>query len=221
MLHLPTIESFENAIRTAASDRYLVEESKWNKDELLDEPYPADIMVKILRLKRLNNKLAGWKTIIIGIIGKIDAESLEFKGELRQILKISAHTREKLTEAEPYDLYLFLGVLNPPENDGPCMRLEATEQFCRKYVLRPNETIEDLIERTFLSRFENQKEKIEPLQDPLILALRETQSSSPEHFWLESRYQNMWKNALISGETADTLIEMLFEEIPQDSKNDE
>jgi hypothetical protein len=153
MANPATVNSFLEAIQSAAQGRYHIEENLFEElsaDAIqgIDQPAPA---VKIIRLQRQHREDAGRKTMIIAIVDRIESRERGDNEQLERVLTLAANIRAELLGAEPYDLYLFLGVKNPPANNDPCLRLEATEQFCRKYVLRPDESVHDLLERTFLS----------------------------------------------------------------------
>lgn len=223
MANPPTVNSFLEAIQSAAQGRYrfaedVFEEVLFDAIQGVDQPAPA---VKIIRLQRLNHDDAGWKTMIIAIVDRIESRERGDNEQLERVLTLAANIRAELLGAEPYDLYLLLGINNSPANIDPCLRLEATEQFCRKYVLRPEETVHDLLERTFLGTPAENSEITIQIQDPLIAALRATQTSGTEHQWFTIQQQEIWREALLSGETADALIEMLFVENESDIHEDE
>lgn len=73
------------------------------------------------------------------------------------------------------------------------LRIESTEQFCRKYVLRPTETLENFLERTFLAK-PNAVIKELLSTDPLIKSFLAVQS---ENNWFNSEEQKKWKEALL------------------------
>ena len=82
----------------------------------------------------------------------------------------------------------------------------GSEDICRKFVLRPNETIESFIERTFLK----QVEAPQPLdlgQDPLISAF----SGLEEQFdWFSEAEKARWKEAFGSGASGSDLFDALI-----------
>lgn len=74
-----------------------------------------------------------------------------------------------------------------------CIRIEATEQLCRKYVLLPNETINSFFERTFLSKIVEEKTQIRG-KDPLDYALS---SIRKDFAWLSDEMEIEWKKCFL------------------------
>lgn len=158
---------------------------------------------EILRIKRLGIKVDSWKTLVLIEIESDDENNI--KVELKKAISWLALVKESLLGAESTDLYLFLA-FNSKVNIEECLRIESTEQFCRKYVLLPNEEIPDFVNRTFLQKLLNSTDTIKG-EDPLERAFSETVA---QHSWLTPEIQKRWKKAfadLSGSELFDALLE--------------
>ena len=190
-------------ISNIINDRYVFDDKKGFKEELLSLSDENLKHKEILRIKRLRTKVDRWKTIVFV---EIEAESeKEIKVELKKTFRWIASIKENLLGAESTDLYLFLA-FNCDITTEECLRIESTEQFCRKYVLLPNEKISDFINRTFLQKLVSIKDDVES-KDPLERAFSNT---LVQHSWLTPEIQRRWKKAfteLSGSELFDALIE--------------
>lgn len=158
---------------------------------------------QILRIKRLKTEIDLWKTLIF--IEITDDSENEIKAGLKGALSWVASIKEKLVEPEATDLYLFLA-FNLEISAEECLRIESTEQFCRKYVLLPHEDFSDFINRTFLQKLTSSKSTSEST-DPLERAFSDTFAQFP---WLTPEVQKKWKKAfseLSGSELFDQLLE--------------
>jgi hypothetical protein len=134
---------------------------------------------------------------------------------LRNALQWAALCKEALLDPETSDIYLFItwiGDNNPSIEE--CLRIEANEDFCRKLVLRPNETIELFVERTFLKKIDV-SEPLDLGQDPLISAF----SGFEEYFsWFDQAEKNRWKDAFNSVASGSDLFDVLITHKPENNE---
>lgn len=195
-MKLKEIES--EILKTLGSD-YETQQNE-SSDELFS--YASDDLIskKIIRFQRNSEiskyKTDYWKTLLI--------VELEDQNSLKMALDWVVLAKESLLDPETADIYLFL-VFNSEVSVEDCLRIEATEQFCRKYVLLPNECISEFVNRTFLQRFDDSSATIEG-KDPLENAFSET---AEIHSWLTIEKQKKWKNAFLKlsgSELADELL---------------
>lgn len=153
-----------------------------------------------LRIRREGVKSGGWRTLLIASI-----RSLE---DLPKVIRWSAEVRDYLEEPETADLYLLLIVADVPEEE--CIQIEADEQFCRKFVQRPGESIVGMLDRTFLNQLT--KGTVETgSAEPLAQALS---NLGTRHTWLTPDQQEVWRTALLSGVTGAELAEALLQAVP-------
>lgn len=194
---------------TMVNDRYMVQSDN-SQNSYLKSLFPGTgDNVRFLRLKRKNSETACWKTLLF--VFDVDQRIVP------QCFSWAASVQEELLNNESSDLYLFLIPKNsdkmPIEN---CIYIESNDQFCRKYVMRPDETFLDLINRTFLYQ-SLLNSQIAEISDPLITALEKTgnnlASFTPEE-------QNIWKNILLSGTQGIDTAEALIQASIENSNND-
>ena len=158
---------------------------------------------EILRIKRLGIKVDRWKTLVLVEI-EADNEN-DIKVELKKAISWLASVKESLLGTESTDLYLFLA-FNSMVSIEECLRIESTEQFCRKYVLLPGEEISEFVNRTFLQKIIYSADTI-IAEDPLERAISETVA---KYSWLTPEIQKKWKKAfsdLSGSELVDALLE--------------
>ena len=196
-----------NTIKTEISDmikdRYLFDDNIDFENELLSLSDEGFKHKEILRIKRRSTKVDSWKTLVFIEI-EADGEN-EIKGELKKAISWIASVKESLLGEENTDLYLFLA-FSGGGSEEECLRIEATEQFCRKYVLLPGEQIPDFVNRTFLQRLLNNIDSVDG-SDPLERAFSKTVA---QYGWLTPEVQKTWKKAfsnLSGSELLDALIE--------------
>ena len=161
----------------------------------------SPILVKksVLRLTRIYGIGASPRTIIVAIIGSTN--------ELESLLEWCASTKDELLDPESADLYMLGFHENKTLSLEECINIEASEQFCRKYIKRPEESLEELLERTFLGPIDDIKSN-EELVDPLQQALANTAKDYP---WLNTEEREKWRNAFLSGNSGADLIDILFD----------
>lgn len=194
------VQDFVTELSAVGDGRYMIVDNddvilhlaKITPDELTD--------IGIVRLKRIKNASKYWKTIVISTIQSIS--------ELSTVFTWIANIKEELVDPESADLYLFTAIHDAELSDELCTNLEASEQFCRKYILRPNERISNMLERTFMSNLLGQQVEGD-IVDPLHMAIEKT--ALKKTTFSESK-QNHWREALLSGKSGAELIDALFKE---------
>lgn len=87
-----------------------------------------------------------------------------------------------------------------------CINIESSEKFCRKFVLRPLETIDELLGRTFLIPISSAGPE-GGIQDPLTLALKEIQNAIP---LFDEKEQTQWKKLLLTVSNGQELVDKIF-----------
>jgi hypothetical protein len=193
-------EQFLAVIQARAEGRFIVQAEGLENDELLALAPEALIDRQVIRLRRNGNEHAGWRTILIA--------SLDNEQELTVASRWAADARDRLLEPETADLYMILSVSGLSDNEGAS--IEANEQFCRKFVTRSEETIEKLLDRTFLGSAITRSEGA-ALIDPFVSALLQT---SEHHEWLDVNQREHWHKTLLSGKTGSDLFESILVEVP-------
>lgn len=157
----------------------------------------------ILRIQRVFSSNAKniktWKTLLL--------VELENQEEIKHALRWASLVKDFLLDPETADLYLFICFKEKITLEN-CLRIESTEQFCRKYVLRPNESSQQLIERSFLSRLNNTPQDSIYL-NPLNKAMSTT---SDKYSWLTVQEQEKWIKAFLSDLSGGELIDEIFTE---------
>lgn len=164
-----------------------------------------DLKLKeILRIKRLSVDVDSWKTLVLIEIEADDERDIkvEFKKAISWLVLI----KESLLGTENSDLYLFLAFSGEVSIEE-CLRIESTEQFCRKYVLLPEEDISEFINRTFLQKIVKSTDTIDG-KDPLETAFFKT---SEKHSWLTPEMKKKWKNDF-SNLSGSDLVDALLED---------
>lgn len=160
---------------------------------------------QILRIKRKGIEVDSWKTIVLV---EIEGEcEIDIKIELKKTISWIASIKECLLGNEGTDLYLFLTFTSEVSIEE-CLRIESTEQFCRKYVLLPDEEIAEFVNRTFLQKLIYDTDTIEG-KDPLERAYSKT---AEQYSWLTSDMQNTWKKAFSELSGSDLFDALLKDE---------
>lgn len=186
------------------NDRFEFDNNDYLENELLSLADGDMRYNEILRIKRLGIKVDSWKTILLVEIEADDENDI--KVELKRTISWLASVKESLLGVENTDLYLFLA-FNSEVNIEECLRIESTEQFCRKYVLLPGEEITEFVNRTFLQKLINGADTIDG-EDPLERAFSKTVA---KYSWLTPELQKTWKKAfsdLSGSDLADNLLEI-------------
>lgn len=174
---------------------------KETKNNILDHLSALDeqsLNKKIFRLKRSNKaELNTYRTILLVQLNETDA--------LKNALQWVAAVKNSLTDPETSDLYLILISDNSIFTIDDSMRIESTEQFCKKYVQRGNENPESLIRRTCLAGLSVRSD--DSIQsDPVKKALLET---SQKYIWFEESVQAIWEEAFISDDNGNELLDRI------------
>lgn len=176
----------------------LIKESKVDISEYLSDLDEHNLDKHILRLKRKNKlELKSYRTVLLVQIKETD--------EFRSVLQWVAAVKNSLTDPETSDLYLILISENNIFTIDDSMRIEATEQFCKKYVQRVAENPESLIMRTCLAGFSvNSENSIQ--SDPVNNAFSET---NQKFTWFEESVQKIWKEAFYSEDNGNELLDRI------------
>lgn len=157
---------------------------------------------KVLRFCRhhpSDSMSQNWKTLLIVGISSMN--------NLREVLQWTALCKELLLDPETADIYLFVMWVDESNTSiEECFRIEANEDFCRKFVLRPKETIELFIERTFIKKIDVPN-PLDLGQDPLVAAF----SGLEEQFtWFDEIEKAKWREAFNSGASSFELFNTLI-----------
>lgn len=96
---------------------------------------------RVLMVRRGGWEHGGFRTVLVAHADSLHASAAA--------LHWAADVRDALPEPATADIYLFLEIASASLED--CLRLEADDQYCRKYVRRPEESGEEFLKRTFLA----------------------------------------------------------------------
>lgn len=132
---------------------------------------------------------------------------------VEEILNWCAYAKGNLPDPESADLYLFLIYDDPIPPLDSCLKIESDDLYCRKYLLRPNEQLDDLLNRSFLSE-PGEVAIGEHRSDPLKKALLETATNYP---WFDSAEIDRWREVLLFENNGYELANLLCK---PDVKND-
>lgn len=197
------INDLTTALHNYLQSRYIIDESS-NTLKTLKSIAPTELdSAMLLRIQRSSySKIDSvyWKTLLIVGINRNE--------QLKHAITWTASVKDLLLNPESADLYLFLcwdEEIQPSLDE--CLRVEATEEFCRKYVARPGEDCESLINRTFIITIDNPSYNISGY-DPLVTALSNVEKEYP---WLNHDEQQKWRDVFNSGKTGTELIKELFD----------
>ena len=162
----------------------------------------------ILRLKRSSHSASCYKTIAVNVV--------ENPSEFHESFRWLASMKEVILDPESSDLYFVGAIKNEAVSKEMCITIESGEQFCRKYVMRPEEEMQSFIDRTFLSNL-NADELNDDITDPLIAAISKTSLALPE---FEEELQKHWQSALLSGKAGADIANDLFSKHPSSNNTD-
>lgn len=151
---------------------------------------------RVLTVRRAHGEGAGFRTILVA-----HADELKNAGAA---LHWAANVRDALPEPSAADLYLFLEVATASLDD--CLRVEADDQYCRKYVKRPGESTEEFLARTFLASPVPPK-RVGEMADPLSASLHQT---AKMHHGFSVDQQHHWRRVLLSGANGSDLAARLL-----------
>jgi len=198
------LDNIKSEICTTIKDRFNLEEGNDFKNELLSLADKKLTNKEILRIKRIGIESDNWKTLVLIELDAISGKDIKI--ELKNAISWIASVKETLLGTENTDLYLFL-VFNGEVDRDECARIESTEQFCRKYVLMPDEDISDFLNRTFLQKLVENKVAIDG--DPIEKAFSET---SKKFAWLTTKEKDVWKKAFCEFSGSDLADKLLKDE---------
>ena len=197
------LDEIKSEIYNIINDRFEFENNVDFESELISLADENLKHKKIFRIKRKGIKVDRWKTLVLVEI-ETDNEN-DIKDELKEIISWIASIKESLTGTENTDLYLLLAFNDVVDKDE-CLRIESTEEFCRKYVLMPSENISEFVGRTFIQGLSDSTDTVVG-EDPIEKAFSKT---AIQHSWLSPEIQKKWKNAFLelsSDELVDALLE--------------
>ena len=194
-------DSLQAAILELAQNRFFLAEQE-RSDYFYSLVQDGVVDRSVVTLKKHTAGSGGNKTLLLACLSSTEQISLGAKW--------AADVRDELPEPEASDLYLFLSV--DGISDGECSRIEADEQFCRKYVLRPYESYSSLVMRTFLGPLEVGDEAVS-VADPVVSAMRSTEK---DHNWLDSPMQEHWKRLFLLDQESTVIASLLIDERNQE-----
>lgn len=198
------LDNIKSIIGEMIEGRFQLEQNPKFKDELFNLA-DEDLKYKdILRIKRCGIPVDKWKTLVL-----IEIEASEesaIKVEFKKAITWISLVKESLLGTENSDLYLFLTFSNEVSEEE-CLRIESTEQFCRKYVLLPEEDVTEFVNRTFLQKHVVSSDTIDG-KDPLERAFSATVT---KHSWLTPDMQKRWKKSF-SNLSGSDLAEVLLKD---------
>lgn len=178
----------EAQVRTRAENRFEV-----SVDEslaLLAEPSLTD--VSALKLRRAAKPDSSGRTVLLAVIDSIE--------DWKTVSRWTAQVRDMLPEPDTSDLYLIL--LAEEFSSHNCSRIEADEQFCRKYVASSLEEISSLLDRTFLAPMAVSGTG-KGIVDPVTAAFQSTQA---KHAWLTNTVHDHWLKSFLSEKQGKDLV---------------
>lgn len=196
-----TFEQFTAHINSVIENRFSIDNQNDIKAEmlaLLPENIGGKHVLRFCRQDSSNTLSRYMKTLLIVSITS---------DNLRAALQWAALCKEMLLDPETSDVYLFIMWLsdNNPSIEE-CLRIEANEDFCRKFVLRPSEPVESFIERTFLKK-NDIPQPLDLGQDPLMSAF----SGLEEQFdWFDEAEKARWREAFNSGASSFDLFNLII-----------
>jgi hypothetical protein len=193
------IEKLVLEIENITVNRFDIQKDNEVIDDILLSSDDALFDKSSVRLRRISNISGGWRTILLS--------SISHKEEILHVIKWAAACRDLLTEPEASDLYLFIDTSMCNLSIEEATKIESSEQFCRKYVTRPDEILSDFLKRTFLQPLIGSDSHTN-ISDPLLDALKKT---GEEYSWFTEGNQMLWREAFLSGASGSDLVDMLFE----------
>lgn len=203
-----TVQDFLNAINSRANERFIFNQNREVANHLLNGAPSILVEKDVLQLQRIGIKIDYWKTFLIVV--------LESSAEINFALKWAANVKDELLNPESADLYLIIGIKAEDLAEEQLLGYESNDLFCRKFFLRTKETIDELLNRSFLSSL-NTDGQTDELTDPLYTALLET---SKNHAWFNSSYISLWRNEFLSGRSGNELIDVIFGNLPNAPANE-
>lgn len=186
-------QEIEAQVRTRAQNRFVV-----SVDEFLASlAEPSLVNVSALRLRRAEMQNSRGRTILLAVIDKPE--------DWRTVSRWTAQVRDMVPEPGTSDLYLIL--LAEGFSPHNCSRIEADEQFCRKYVASSLDEISSLLDRTFLATLPVSRTG-GGIVDPVTDAFQWTQA---KYAWLTNTVQDHWLRTFLSEKTGKDLVPDIIE----------
>lgn len=186
-----TIPELTAAISKRTEGRYEV-----SLPDMLELVEPsADIDFTAIKLKRVNQQDAGWRTVLITAC---PFDAIKIQGAFRW----TADVRDMLAEPQTADLYMFMLIEGIASEDAA--RLETDDRFCRKYVLREQEGVDSFLDRSFLATLSSAGSS-DNINDPLLASLS---SLGLAHSWVVP-HLDIWRELLLSGKSGTEIAEAL------------
>lgn len=186
-----TIPEMVAAISKRAEGRYEVSLS--DRFELASPS--IEINSTTVQLKRVNQKGAGWRTVLIAAFPFDSAK-------IQSAFRWAADVRDMLAEPQTADLYMFLLIEGIASEDAA--RLETDDRFCRKVVVRGLEDIDSFLDRSFLATL-SPAGSSDNISDPLLASLG---SLGLAHSWAAPHLET-WRELLLSGKSGGDIAEAL------------
>lgn len=186
-------QEIEAQVRTRAQNRFAVSVDEFLAS--LAEPSLAD--VSALKLRRAERPDSSGRTVLLAVIDKVE--------DWKTVSRWTAQVRDMVPEPETSDLYLIL--LAEGFSSHNCSRIEADEQFCRKYVTSSLDEISSLLDRTFLAAL-SVSGTGDGIVDPVTAAFQSTQA---RHAWLTNTVQEHWLRTFLSEKTGKDLVPDIIE----------
>ncbi|ELA7154695.1 TPA: ABC-three component system middle component 1 [Photobacterium damselae] len=163
---------------------------------VINKSVPETASGGVLLLKREGSEDDNFKTVLVASVNSVK--------ESGAVIHWAANVRDMTPEPNSSDIYLFLNIKNASIED--CNRIEADELYCRKYVIKPHESLQNFISRTFLA-LPISISDIEELSDPISVSLSR---AAVKHQWLSHEEQMAWRQILLSHDSAQDIIDELF-----------
>lgn len=194
-------EQFIACIKDNIESRFIIEDQNAIRNEMLilaEENIIDKQIVRFYRQQSTDLSFHFMKTLLIVNISQ---------SNLKDVLQWVAICKELLLDPETADIYLFImwkEDITPSIEE--CLRIEASEDFCRKFVIRPNETKESFVERTFITKVDTPT-PLDLGQDPLIAAFSVLEQ---EFSWFNDDEKIKWREAFSSGTSSFDLFNILI-----------
>ncbi|MFN8333494.1 MAG: ABC-three component system middle component 1 [Cyclobacteriaceae bacterium] len=197
-----SFEEFTSDIKTGIEKKFELS-AETSQPAILDLSSGEFTSKQVVRIKRTNAPNALHKTLLIAGINS--------KTDLEHALVWAATTKDMLPNPEVSDLYLLIfpgeGMKITLEHS---LRIESSEDFCRKYVLRPEETTELFLQRTFIGELTNVLPP-KPMGTDSLLAAAFVEVEK-KYKWFDTETQQIWKDAFASGKSGSELLEIIFKD---------
>jgi len=188
----------KDEILSLAEGRFIKEDNLF-LDSILDEITPKLLDDRIvITLKRATSNFHGMRTLLITVI--------DSQEKIKNTLQWAASVKDELAEPQNGDVYIFIAVKDNLMSVDQCTEIESSDKICRRYVLRPSESIKDCLNRSFLAPVIT-TELAAGISDPLNLALEKT---SEKQVWFNRKQQQVWRQALLSGKSSSEIIKSIF-----------